>query len=220
MSRLRTMGSRGRSICASLVVAICATTSARAAAAGGFLSVLGGSGQEYASAVTSDSAGNTYVAGLTYSSDFPVTPAAFQTKFGGTSDAFVAKYGPDGKLLWCTYLGGILDDWATGVAVDSAGNVIVTGWTRSSDFPLAQPAQGTLNNGASPSDFDAFVVKLDPTGRKLLYSTFLGGPDNDGSNGLALDAAGNTYIAGQVSGAAGFTGFKRYVIGYGWFFGL
>jgi hypothetical protein len=89
-----------------------------------FSAILGGSGQEYATSVASDTQGNVYVVGLTYSADFPVTTGAFQTKFGGTCDAFVTKVGPDGKVVWSTYLGGILDDWATGVALDSSGNVL------------------------------------------------------------------------------------------------
>ena len=80
-----------------------------------FSSVLSGLGEEYASAVTSDAQGNAYVVGLTYSPDFPVTAGAYQTTFGQTCDAFIAKIGLDGKVIWSTYLGGILDDWATGV---------------------------------------------------------------------------------------------------------
>jgi photosystem II stability/assembly factor-like uncharacterized protein len=155
--------------------------------------------------VASDVQGNVYIAGLTYSPDFPVTPGAFQTKFGGTSDAFIAKIGPDGKLLWATYLGGILDDWATGVALDSAGNVLVAGWTRSPNFPLANPIQSTYNNGAS-DDYDAFVTKFDPNGTKLLYSTFLGGPRDDGAAGIAVDSAGNAYVAVTAQSAVAFPG--------------
>ena len=155
-----------------------------------------------------DIQGNTYVAGLTYSPDFRVTTGALQTKAGGGSDAFVAKFSASGVLLWSTYLGGNGDDWATGVAVDSGGNVLVTGWTRSIDFPVAHALQGTLNNGASPARYDAFVAKLDPGGTRLLYSTFLGGSDDDGANALALDAAGNAYIAGNSNSSAGFTGVK------------
>src|ERR1700676_2038618 len=81
-----------------------------------FTTLLGGSGQDFATAGASDAHGNVYVAGLTYSPDFRVTTGVLQTKFGGTCDAFVAKLGPDGKVIWSTYLGGILDDWATGVA--------------------------------------------------------------------------------------------------------
>jgi hypothetical protein len=174
---------------------------AGAAYGAGFTTTIGGLGQDYAAAVASDRRGNTYVAGLTYSKDFPVTAGAVQTTFGGTSDAFVAKLAPDGKVVWATFLGGILDDGATGIALDGAGNVIVTGWTRSRDFPTAHAMQPTLNGGASLTAFDAFVAKIDPTGTKLLYSTFLGGPNDDFGYGLAVDGAGNAYVAGSVSNA-------------------
>ncbi|MGH9811192.1 MAG: SBBP repeat-containing protein, partial [Terriglobia bacterium] len=99
---------------------MCLFATASHAATPTFAAVLGGSGQDYATAVTSDAQGNVYVAGLTYSPDFPVTAGAAQTKFGGTRDAFVAKLAPDGSRIWCTYLGGILDDWASGIALDRA----------------------------------------------------------------------------------------------------
>jgi uncharacterized protein (TIGR03437 family) len=200
-------------------VALC--TIAHAAGAR-FAVVLGGSGQDYAASVASDASGNTYIAGLTYSPDFPVTPGAFQTIIGGNgtlanpdsiaSDAFVAKFGPDGALLWSTFLGGSADDYATGVGVDASGNVVVTGWTRSLDFPVLNAVQAT-NHG----DWDAFVAKLDPTGSKLVYSTYLGGPSADGAYALALDGSGNAYVTGQVSGAAGFTGFSSSASGFGMF---
>jgi len=170
-----------------------------------YSAVLAGGGQDYATSVAADAHGNVYVVGLTYSPDFPVTTGAFQTKFGGTCDAFIAKVGPDGRVIWSTYLGGILDDWATGVALDSAGNVLVTGWTRSANFPIVNALQSTLNNGAS-DDFDAFVAKLDPNGAKLLYSTFLGGALDDGAAGIAVDSAGNAYVAVSSNSAAGFPG--------------
>ena len=166
-----------------------------------FSTVLSGSGQDYATSVASDAQGNVYVAGLTYSADFPVTAGAFQTTFGQTCDAFVAKVGPDGKIIWATYLGGILDDWATGVAVDNAGTVWVTGYTRSANFPLVNPINSTPSD-----DFNAFVAKFDPTGSKLLYSTFLGGVVNNGPAGLALDAAGDVYVAVNSESATGYPG--------------
>src|SRR5579872_3828927 len=126
-----------------------------------FVAQLGGSGLDYAASVATDSAGNIYVAGLTYSPDFRTTPGAFQTRIGGNgtlsdpssiaSDAFVAKFAPDGTLVWSTFLGGSGADYATGVGVDSAGNVVVTGWTRSSDFPTFQAVQPSSNKG-----WDAF----------------------------------------------------------------
>ncbi len=168
-----------------------------------FSAVVGGSGQDYATSVASDAQGNTYVAGLTYSPDFPVTPGAAQTTFGGTCDAFIAKLDPDGKLIWATYLGGLLDDWATGIALDSAGNVWVTGYTRSANFPLVNPIQSALDNGAS-DDFDAFVAKLSNDGSQLYYSTYLGGPQDDGGVGIATDPQGNAYVAINVNQAMGF----------------
>jgi photosystem II stability/assembly factor-like uncharacterized protein len=167
--------------------------------AAGFTATIGGLGQDYAAAVVCDARGNSYVAGLTYSKDFPVTAGSAQTTFGGTSDAFVAKLGPDGKVIWATFLGGILDDAATGIALDGAGNVIVSGWTRSQDFPTAHAIQPALNGGAALTAFDAFVAKIDPTGAKLLYSTYLGGRDDDFGYGLAVDGAGNAYVAGSTT---------------------
>jgi hypothetical protein len=168
-----------------------------------FSTVLSGLGEEFASAVASDAQGNTYVAGLTYSPDFPATPGAWQTALAGTDDAFVARIGPDGKVIWTTYLGGILDDFATGIAVDGAGNVLVTGYTRSANFPLVNPIQSTQTG------FVAFVAKLDPTGSKLLYSTFLGGMGETGGGGIAVDSAGNAYIAANTLGAAGYPGLPQ-----------
>ena len=222
------LGGRGWGRCAPVLVAICTIFATRADATGvNFAAVFGGSGQDYAASVASDSAGNTYIAGLTYSPDLQVTAGAFQTHIGGNgslanptaiaSDAFVAKFGPDGTLLWSTFLGGSGDDYATGVAVDSGGNVLVTGWTRSTDFPVLNALQGTLNNGVSPYRWDAFVTKLDSGGGKLVYSTFLGGPDDDGAYSLAVDAGGNAYVAGSLLVAAGFTGFSNSASGFGMF---
>lgn len=187
-------------------VALCLAAAPPAAAdAPAYATLLGGAGQDFVSAVTSDARGNVYIAGLTYSTDFPVTPGAFQTKFGGTSDAFIAKLGPDGKPLWVTYLGGILDDWATGIALDRQGNVLVTGWTRSPDFPLANAIRNQMDGGFG-DDYDAFVAKLDPGGARLLYSTFLGGQLDDGAAAIAVDGAGSAYVAVSSDSPNGFPG--------------
>lgn len=169
-----------------------------------FSTLLSGIGQDYAGAVTSDANGNTYVAGETYSKDFPVTAGAYQTVFGQTADAFVAKLGPDGKIVWATFLGGILTDAATGIALDSAGNVWVAGWTVSPDFPVVNPIQGAPADG-----YAAFVAEFDPTGSKLLFSTCLGGQTNSSGFGIAVDAGGNAYVATNTSSAAGFPGLQN-----------
>ena len=141
-----------------------------------FSAILGGSGQDFAASVTSDAQGNIYVAGLTYSPDFPVTPEAFRPSSAGPATRSSPSSGRMARVIWSTYLGGILDDWATGVAVDSAGNVLVAGYTRSANFPLANPIKSTLNNGVNADDYDAFVAKLDPSGSQAAVLHVSGRP--------------------------------------------
>jgi len=152
---------------------------------------LGGSNMDALTSIAIDNSGNAYVAGWTVSADLPtVNPVRSQN--GGGVDAFVAKLGPGGNnLIYCTYLGGRGDDRAFGIAVDISGNAYVTGWTSSSAFPTASPLQSTLA-GAK----DAFVAKLNPAGNALVYSTYLGGANTDSGNAIAVDSAGNAYIAG------------------------
>ncbi len=110
---------------------------------------LGGSSNDYANGIAVDSAGNAYVTGLTGSTDFPVTPGAFQTTFGGGIDAFVTKLNPSGTVLvYSTYLGGSSNDYANGIAVDSAGNAYVTGDTSSTNFPTTPGAFQTTSGSS------------------------------------------------------------------------
>ncbi len=158
---------------------------------------LGGTRNDSGEAIGVDSTGNAYVAGETISADFPTTPDAFQTTFSDTPffDAFVTKLNlADSDLVYSTYLGGSLNDVASGIAVDSSGNAYVTGETRSTDFPTTPEALQTTLGGAS----DAFVTKLDPTGSGLLYSTYLGGSAGDRSFAIAVDTTGNTYVTGDT----------------------
>ncbi len=170
---------------------------------------LGGSADDAPSAITVDAAGNAYIAGVTASSDFPTTSGAFRTTSpGGIRDAFVTKLNPTGTaLVYSTYLGGsdtffFGGDGASGVAVDSAGNAYVTGVTNSTDFPVTPGAfQTTFGGGGFTgccAPGDAFVTKLDPTGSALVYSTYLGGSGWEVGLGIAIDAAGSAYVAGQT----------------------
>ncbi len=185
-----------------------------------YITYLGGSsGIDWALGVAADSAGSAYVTGFTDSSDFPTTPGAFQTRFGGdsgdgnspTGDAFVTKFDATGKLVWSTYLGGSKDDLGGGIALDSSGNVIVVGATVSSNFPVSNGAYQTKYGGGDGpftvssqgyvtiNSGDGFVAKLDPTGSKLLGSTFLGGSGDDVVVSLAQDNQGNIWVGGATA---------------------
>src|SRR5258708_4792716 len=160
---------------------------------------LGGSGADYGYGIAVDSAGNAYITGNTNSTNFPTMNALQATYGGGYDDAFVAKISPNGSaLLYSTYLGGSGRDEAGGIAVDGAGNAYVTGFTYSANFPVTAGAFQTVCNGGSNcySLYDAFVSKLNPVGSALVYSTFLGGTNNDAGAGIAVDSAGNAYVTG------------------------
>jgi hypothetical protein len=138
---------------------------------------------------------NAYVTGTTVSADFPVTAGAFQTVFGGRSDAFVTKLNPTGSgLIYSTYLGGSDGEIGARIAVDAAGNAYVTGGTGSTNFPTTPRAFHAVFGGLG----DAFVTKLNPLGSGLIYSTFLGGSSNEAGHGIAVDAAGNAYVTGST----------------------
>jgi len=155
---------------------------------------LGGNTTDQAFAVAVDAAGNAYVAGSTESANFPVANA-LQPKSGGATDAFVAEVSADGTTIkFATYLGGSGLDVATGIALDGSGGVYVTGFTSSSDFPVTK---GVLQAHRSGALFDAFVAKISPSGA-LAYSTYLGGHAVDAANAIAVDAAGDAYVAGYT----------------------
>lgn len=154
---------------------------------------LGGCDLDDAYGIAVDSASNAHVIGRTLSSDFPTKNPLDET-FNSGYDIFVTKLNATGNaLLYSTYLGGSNSDESSDIAVDSTGNAYITGYTRSSDFPIASPLYGTLN-GIS----DIFVAKLNATGSALLYSTYLGGSSGEYSYGIAVDGAGNAYVAGAT----------------------
>jgi hypothetical protein len=139
---------------------------------------LGGAGFEIAWSCAVDKTGNVYIGGDAQAADFPVTSNTVQTTYGdGGQDGFVAKYDKNGSLLWSTFLGGTGWDGIYSVAVDSAGNVVATGVTASTDFPVAANAvQKQLPSGG----YAAFVTVISADGTTILYSTFLGGTISDG----------------------------------------
>jgi len=150
--------------------------------------------------VAVDSDGNAYVTGFTASANFPITPAAFQPLFArGLFDVFVTKVHSSGSfLVYSTYLGGGGEERGAGIAVDSSGNALVTGFTGSTDFPTTPDALQPTFGGGSPFIGDAFVTKLDAAGAVLVYSSYLGGTDGDAGKGIAVDTADNAYVTGHT----------------------
>ncbi|HEX5731892.1 MAG TPA: SBBP repeat-containing protein [Blastocatellia bacterium] len=164
-----------------------------------FSTYLGGSSSDGGVGIAVDSAGNAYITGSTVSTDFPVTPGAFQTGRAGPfpiDDAFVTKMNSTGTaLIYSTYFGGSNRDAGDDIALDGAGNAYVTGRTESSDLPTTPGAFRTTPVGSDESD--VFAMKLNATGTALVYSTYLGPAIG---SGIAVDSAGNAYITGQANG--------------------
>ncbi len=155
-----------------------------------------------------DAAGNVYLAG-TAGAGFGTTGGAYQPQLASgictagngqqpCNDAFVVKLAPTGALAWATYLGGSGNDDAHAIAVDSTGSVWVAGETLSPNFPVTPNAfQPTFHGVAS----DGFAAKLDPTGGKLLYSTYLGGTAVDAAFAIAIDSVDSAYVTGGTQSA-------------------
>ena len=165
---------------------------------------LGGAQGDLGNAITIDGFGDAFIAGGSASTGLG-TAGAFQpnctldAQGNCEGDAFVAEINPNvsgaGSEILFTYLGGSLADSASGIALDTLGNIYVTGSTVSQDFPIAAAAfQGTYGGGND----DAFVTKMNPTGSALLYSSYLGGTQTDNGNGIAVDTSGSAYVAGQT----------------------
>jgi hypothetical protein len=169
-----------------------------------FSTYLGGNGTDDASGIAVDSSGNSYVVGQTTSTNFPAVNG-YSTTANGEGIAFVSKLSPDGTtLLYSTYLGGTGGEVGNGIALDPGGNVYVTGYTLSSDFPIVNGFQTATGTTMA----NAFVARIDTTqsgASSLVYSTYLGGggnsanPFGDVGFGIAADASGLAYVTGQTT---------------------
>ncbi|MEK7782024.1 MAG: SBBP repeat-containing protein [Verrucomicrobiota bacterium] len=173
----------------------------------------GGSGYDAPYGLAVDVAGNAYFGGWTVGTLPNITPGAFDTNYagsihvGGGGDAYVAKLNPTGTAFeYMTYLGGTESEYVDGLAIDDSGNAYVTGGTWSGNFPTTvgsfQPNPGDPNNAQGyPQLPDAFVTKLNSNGTALVYSTYLGGAGLDSGREIAVDSAGNAYVAGETTAA-------------------
>ncbi|MGB0389386.1 MAG: SBBP repeat-containing protein, partial [Ardenticatenaceae bacterium] len=171
---------------------------------------IGSSNYDFSESLALDSAGNAVVTGTTNSDDFPTTPGSYDTTYNNTpnffdaaknnlihgdfsGDTFVLKLNAAGNdLIYSTFIGGSSNDVGDSVALDSAGNAVVTGYTESENFPTTPNSYDTIHNGYG----DGFTVKLNAAGSDLIYSTFIGGSLNDSSGSVALDSAGNAVVTG------------------------
>ncbi len=165
-----------------------------------YATYLGGSGEDRGYGLAVDAEANAYVGGLTSSDNFPTTVNAFDPDFSGNSDGFVAKVNPQATAFrYSTFLGGSLDDATrteqiNGLTLDASHNLYATGETSSGDFPVSLDAWMPDLTGEQ----SAFMAVLNPTGRQLEYSTFVGG--NNWDKGLGLDRSddGRVYLTGAT----------------------
>jgi len=162
-----------------------------------YATFLGGAESDWGQAIAVDNVGRAHIGLLTRSPDFPVTPDAFQTLFGGTTDAAAVKLDPFGSdLIYGSFLGGSAQDWALGIAVDGAGRAHLTGVTTSGDFPTAEGSYDTRHHGLQ----DIFVAALDPRGRNLIYGNYLGGSEDEQGTAIMAEG-GRIYLTGSTRSA-------------------
>lgn len=158
----------------------------------------GGTARDTATACAVHETG-VYIAGLTLSSNFPTSDGTFDRSYGGSSDVFVAKFSTDGILVFSVLLGGVESDIANGLAVDRDGNAIVTGRTQSPDFPFTPSPADSASPRQLIESTDAFVAKINADGSELLWAVHLTGERWDEGQSVAVDPAGDVYVAGYTS---------------------
>ncbi|MFX1254148.1 MAG: SBBP repeat-containing protein [Promethearchaeota archaeon] len=174
-----------------------------------FSTYIGGSDFDGGTGIKVDNSDNVYIAGWTSSSDFPTQNAFNNTHSGGT-DVFVAKFDATGNnLVFSTFIGGLSNEEPYDIALDANGNVYITGFTESGNFPVKNAYQGS-HSGSK----EVFITKLNSTGNGLLFSTFLGGSNDDWAYGIAVDGVGNCYVTGSTD-STNFPTFNAYQSSYG-----
>ncbi len=160
-----------------------------------YSSFIGGSRYETGRSVEVDSSGNAYVTGRTESSNFPTTSGAYNTSYNSNGDVFITKMNSAGSsLIYSTFVGGSYNDYGYGIDIDSSGNAYVTGYTSDWNwsggnqsyytFPTTSGAFDESHNGYD----DVFVLKLNPSGSSLLFSTLVGSNSSEVGYGIVVDS--------------------------------
>jgi len=161
-----------------------------------YSTTFGGRGDDQGMAVHVNARGQAIVAGTTDSDDFPTTENAYDRTACGGSDGFVVQFSADGSALErATFVGGSAEDQVAGMVLGPGGELTLAGTTRSRDYPVSSGSYGTEPRGGR----DVFVTRLDARLERLLFSTRLGGSDDDECRGLAVDDEGASYLTGRTS---------------------
>lgn len=162
-----------------------------------YSSYFGGSKEEDLSRIAVDDLGYIYVCGITTSFDFPTMNPISPEQTGGQYDGYMSKFYPAGDaLVYSTYLGGRLDEEFQGLGVTDAGEAVVAGFTYSDDYPTLNPIYPCLINPEGP--IDCIITKFAGDGSSLLFSTYLGGTEDEWFEDLALDDSGDIYMVGSM----------------------
>jgi hypothetical protein len=176
-----------------------------------FSTYLGGAGNDSGQGVALDLVNNVVITGKTASADFPTSTGAYDESHNGGEDAFVTKLDVDGEVLqFSTFVGGSSADFGTAVKLDGVNNPIITGLSRSGDFPTSEGALDPSHNGEG----DAILLKLAASGKSLMYSTYAGGSSLDEAFGLDLSPAGDAVIVGRTQSSDFITSSGAYDPGY------
>jgi len=160
---------------------------------------IGGENEDEDPSLTIDSSGNVVVVGSTESPNYPTTEGAYDRSHNGGHDWFISKFNNRlKKLLASTFVGGSDEDRSSDLVIDSSGNILVIGWTRSPDYPTTPGAYDRSYNGGGEEEGDVFVSKLDDSLTTLLASTFIGGSNEDSPDTLAIDSSGDVFVTGST----------------------
>jgi hypothetical protein len=154
---------------------------------------LGGIHADYGSNIIIDNIGNSCVVGYTWSYNFDITPGA--SPLNDAYDAFISKFGSNGTLIYSTCLGGSNDDWGTNIALDSDNNFFIVGKSKSNDFPTTSSSYQPAYQG----NIDGFVTKISADGTSIIYSSYIGGNNEDVCTDLVINDAGDPIVVGYTN---------------------